>query len=491
MRHKITPQLQLGQIDIANIHIDVSSRDDIPQLLRGLQEIYKTPEVREEVFHYLESILPEDVSRDKGRPGMDLWSILVLGTLRVNINADYDRVLELANEHKTLRAMLGHGLLDEDDEYCLQTIKDNLRLITPEALRQINQIVVKFGHKIVGKEGAALNGRCDSVVVETDVHYPTDINLLTDAIRKVIMLCGKGSEEYGISGWRQYEYNYQCIKNLYRKAQRLKPSTSKDEEKQEAKRQQIIEAHEALIARCEEFLDRAEDTLVQLEQLPLTEALIDEIQRFMAHAERQIDQIQRRVIKGEKIPHSEKVFSVFEEHTEWIQKGKAGVPVELGLRVCILEDAMGFILHHKVMEQETDDKVAVEMVTEAKVQFPSLRMCSFDKGFYTKENREQLQGILDKVVLPKKGRWSKQDRLIESEDEFVAARKQHPAVESAINALEVHGLDRCLDHGLDGFKRYVALAVVGRNIQKIGSILLQREKEVEQKRKQKKLRQAA
>jgi len=192
MRHKITPQLQLGQIDIANIHIDVSSRDDIPQLLRGLQEIYKTPEVREEVFHYLESILPEDVSRDKGRPGMDLWSILVLGTLRVNINADYDRVLELANEHKTLRAMLGHGLLDEDDEYCLQTIKDNLRLITPEALRQINQIVVKFGHKIVGKEGAALNGRCDSVVVETDVHYPTDINLLTDAIRKVIMLCGKG-----------------------------------------------------------------------------------------------------------------------------------------------------------------------------------------------------------------------------------------------------------------------------------------------------------
>ena len=85
----------------------------------------------------------------------------------------------------------------------------------------------------------------------------------------------------------------------------------------------------------------------------------------------------------------------------------------------------------------------------------------------------------------------KQDRLIESEDEFVAARKQHPAVESAINALEVHGLDRCLDHGLDGFKRYVALAVVGRNIQKIGSILLQREKEVEQKRKQKKLKHAA
>ena len=490
MRHHFPPKLQIGQIDIANIHIDYRSRDDIPQLLRGLQEIYKTPEVIEEVFRYLESILPEDVSSELGRPGMALWSILVLGTLRVNINADYDRVLELANEHKTLREMLGHGLLDAEDEYALQTIKDNLKRVTPEVLQEINRIVVKFGHKILGKEGAPLKGRCDSVVMETDVHYPTDINLLTDAIRKVIMLCGKGSEEYGIDGWRQYEYNYQCVKNLYRQARKLKPSTSKDEEKKEAKRQQIIAAHEALIALCQDFLGRAEITLVELEALPLTEFLIKEIQHFIAHADRQIDQIRRRVVKGETIPHEEKVFSVFEEHTEWIQKGKAGVPVELGLRVCILEDEIGFVLHHKVMERQTDDKVAVEMVTETQAQFPQLRLCSFDKGFYTKENREQLQGILDKVVLPKKGRWSKQDRLIESEEEFVAARKQHPAVESAINALEVHGLDRCLDHGLDAFKRYVALAVVGRNIQKLGSILLQREKEIEQKIRQK-LKRAA
>ena len=490
MRHRIAPQLQIGQIDIANIHIDHRSRDDIPQLLRGLQEIYKAPKVLGEVFDYMESILPEDTSTELGRPGMDLWSILVLGTLRVNINADYDRVLELANEHKTLRDMLGHGLLDANDEYALQTIKDNLKLMTPEALKEINRIVVQFGHEILGKKDAPLKGRCDSVVVETDVDYPTDIKLLTDAVRRVILLCGQAGEDYEIEGWRQYRYNYRSIRKLYQQAQKQKPSSSKDEDKKEAKRQEIIEAHEALIGRCEEFLDRAAITLVELEALPLTGALIEEIQRFMVHADRQIDQIRRRVIQGEKIPHEEKVFSVFEEHTEWIQKGKAGVPVELGLRVCVLEDAMGFVLHHKVMERQTDDKVAVEMVTETQAQFPNLRQCSFDKGFYTKDNREQLQGILDTVILPKKGRWSKQDRAIESDEEFVAARKQHPAVESAINALEVHGLDRCLDHGLDGFNRYVALAVVGRNIQKLGSILLQREKEIEQKKRQK-LKRAA
>ncbi|MCP4876387.1 MAG: ISNCY family transposase, partial [Gammaproteobacteria bacterium] len=323
MRHHFPSKIQTGQIDIANIHIDYRSRDDIPQLLRGLQEIYKTPETIEEVLRYLESILPKNVSIELGRPGMALWSILVLSTLRVNLDADYDRVLELANEHKTLREMLGHGLLDAEEQYALQTLKDNLTLMTPEVLKEINRIAVNFGHKILGKEGAPLKGRCDSVVVKTDVDYPTDILLLTNAVRRVIMLCGKAGKEYGLDGWRHYEYNYQCIKNLYRQAQKLKPSTSKDEEKKEAKQQQIIAAHEALIARCEAFLGRAEITLAELEALPLTEALIKEIQRFMAHADRQIDQIQRRVVNGETIPHEEKVFSVFEEHTEWIQKGKA------------------------------------------------------------------------------------------------------------------------------------------------------------------------
>ena len=202
----------------------------------------------------------------------------------------------------------------------------------------------------------------------------------------------------------------------------------------------------------------------------------------MAHAERQIDQIRRRVIKGEKIPHEEKVFSVFEEHTEWISKGKAGVPVELGLRVCVLEDTMGFILHHQVMEKQTDDKVAVSIIEETQARFPRLRLCSFDKGFYTPQNREALQERLEKVVLPKKGKWSKKDRKIETEEEFVAARKRHSSVESAINALEVHGLDRCPDHGIEGFKRYIALAIVARNIQKLGAILQQRARETAQRK---------
>ena len=71
-------------------------------------------------------------------------------------------------------------------------------------------------------------------------------------------------------------------------------------------------------------------------------------------------------------------------------------------------------------------------------------------------------------MLPKKGKLSQKDKEREHSEEFIKARYQHSAVESAINALEVHGLDRCPDHGLHGFERYVALAVLGRNIQQLG-----------------------
>ncbi len=213
-----------------------------------------------------------------------------------------------------------------------------------------------------------------------------------------------------------------------------------------------------------------------------TERLLKlEIEGYCQHAARQIDQITRRVLKGEVIPHQEKVFSIFEPHTEWISKGKAGVPVELGLKVCILEDQYQFILHHRVMERQTDDQVALTMVFETKERFPDLNACSFDKGFHSPTNQTELPQQLDQVTLPKKGKLSQERKIVEHAEAFTHARRAHSAVESAINAPEVHGLDKCPDHGIDGFKRYVALAIVTRNIHRMGDILWQQDLERERK----------
>ena len=76
----------------------------------------------------------------------------MLGTLRLNCNWDYDKLQEIANNHITLRQMLGHGFFDSTTKYALQTLKDNVSLLTPEVLDKINQIVVKAGHSLVCKK---------------------------------------------------------------------------------------------------------------------------------------------------------------------------------------------------------------------------------------------------------------------------------------------------------------------------------------------------
>ena len=99
MRSVSTPQLQLGESNIADIKIDTRSRDDIPQLLQGLQYLYTDKALRTEIFNVLEKLTPDATSAEHGRPGMTLWNILVMGTLRLNLNCDYDRLLELVNQH--------------------------------------------------------------------------------------------------------------------------------------------------------------------------------------------------------------------------------------------------------------------------------------------------------------------------------------------------------------------------------------------------------
>jgi hypothetical protein len=105
------------------------------------------------------------------------------------------------------------------------------------------------------------------------------------------------------------------------------------------------------------------------------------------------------------------------------------------------------------------------------------------KGFHSKENQIALKENLQPVVLPRKGKLSQAQQEEEQASEFVKARRAHSAVESAINALEVHGLDVCPDHGIDRFKRYVALAVLAKNIHRIGAILWQKTLNVSTKRR--------
>ena len=236
-------------------------------------------------------------------------------------------------------------------------------------------------------------------------------------------------------------------------------------------------AYLAYIQHCKHILVKGQITLSLLERRDAKGSYLEQMKWFIQQGARQVELIIRRVFEDQVIPHHDKIFSLFEPHTEWISKGKAGVPVELGVRVCVLQDQFGFTLHHRVMVKETDDQVTVPMAKEAQKRFPAMNQTSYDKGFWSPQNLAELNTFLKRAVLPKKGRLSSMDKSREHHLEFRRARRRHSAVESDINCLEVHGLDKCRDSGLAAFKRYTALAVVGNNLQRLGKLLLEREKD--------------
>ena len=316
MREVHRRQFQLGQVPIEKIWINPKSRDDIPAVLKGLQYIWSDEKLRARLFALLDEHIVPETDRTVGRPGMELWQVLVLGVLKQGLGCDFDRLHDLANHHETIRAFLGHSDFGDRTRYEYQRVVDNVSLLTPELLSAVGQLVVESGHKVAKKKpGEPLRGRCDSFVVETDVHYPTDVSLLWDAMRCLLRETGRASGEHAVGGWRQWRYLTREVRSLFNRVR----STRR------AKRHP--ERVEAYLARCRGLVERAVDTLDALRNPGVDAVTCGSIEGYVAHALRQIDQVERRLVRGETIPHEEKVFSIFEEHTRWVSKGKAGTPV--------------------------------------------------------------------------------------------------------------------------------------------------------------------
>jgi len=166
-------------------------------------------------------------------------------------------------------------------------------------------------------------------VVETDVHFPTDINLLYDAMRVLLHICAQLSEEFELKGWRQFNSGLKKLKKALRIIQKLKHSTSKDEAKKQAKTEQIVKAHQTFIDLSAAYLKRAEETLAQLTTAhQVCELQLAKPKQFIAHAKRQTDPIERRVMKGETIAHDEKVFSRYRTYRMRIPQEQASALFE-------------------------------------------------------------------------------------------------------------------------------------------------------------------
>ena len=489
MRHRFIPAPTLGAVPIGKVEFDISSRHKLVPILMALQHLYlNCADVLDEILSLISKDISATTSADNGRTGMTLWDSLVMTSIRLGCDLTYDHLAELGSYHIKLRQMLGLSAWD-DKLYKRSTVHDNLTQLSPETIEAIDRLVIGCGHDLcTGNPFKRV--RFDSFVLDKDIHYPTDANVLVDGIRKCIERTTDLANFFGIPGWGQHEHLKILAKRTLRKIGSIARSKAKDSEvRMKAAYIDLLEQAGRVMERTKqtiETINSAHQNL--LNTIPRLNTEISDLQYYLAGTEIVFDLAKRRVLDGETIPHSEKVFSLFEPDTELINRGKKPNPIEFGHRVLIGQDNAGFILHSEVMGiGVTDEKTAVDAVDRIHKKFnKKVHAASFDKGFWNRSNLEELLKRVTIVALPKKGRCNEEDKARESAKEFVQTRKWHPGIESAIHGLvSGNGMDLCRDKGVTGYRRYTAMAVLGRNLTTLGNILLEKERKKQRRNRAK------
>ena len=470
MRKRFEQQLSIGQLPISETRISIKSKNALDELLAALKAIYCHSQYNEKIFSLLEKHITAK-KKKTGRGGMDLWCIFVLAQVRLCLNISYDVLHNLANNHRTLRQLMGieRSFGYDREEFSYQNIYDNITMLSDELIAEINAVVLEFGHNEVfkKKESTALRLKTDSFAVESNVHFPTDYNLLWDSARKCLDTVSDFLEKYEeLDGWRKIENWHYKLKGLMRELGKASSSGGKN------KQNRVEQATKKYLKKVRSFLKKLQQELPSFPMANMHDvALMITLEHFMELMEKHIDLVNRRLLLGEKIPHHEKMFSIFETYTEWINKGKSNPNVELGKKLAITTDQYDLIVDYQLMDKEQDRDIVIELADRLLTNY-NIVSWSFDKGFWRKENKELLALEVPKVIMPKLGKRNKSEEEEEKSRSFKRLKNKHSAIESNINELEHRGLDRCPDKGIHNYKRYISLGVCAYNLKKIGRQIL-------------------
>jgi IS5 family transposase len=482
MRTPFPPNYQKQTTLIECVCFQLHCRHELIPILVALQHIYRRPEVCQQFLQLIQGDVNKTTQATRGRTGLSYWEVLVLAAVRLGCDYDYDALQDLAENHRTLRQIL--GVADEASDpsqpspYPWQRIRDNLCLLQPETIEKINHLLVSLGHEL--EPTAAEHVRGDAFVAETNIHYPTEANLLGDGLRKILDLAEDVQELLPVAGWRQQGFWRQRLKKVLRYVNRA--CRSKGQKRTELVRR----SYQALYDLTEPLLDKGR----QLEQTlaahlspagavtqPALQALREQLQQFLSLTTRVLSYSRRRVLHGEKIANEEKVFSFFEPHTELVNRGKQPQPIQFGHKVLVIEDGAGFICHYRILDKdELEADVVVGEMSELKRRVPRIKSASFDSGFHSPANQEQLREIVPVVCIPVRGAKQAKAQAEQASAAFAAARRAHPGVEALIGVLQRgNGLKRCRDRSLLGYRRYVGIAILGHNLHTLGKLVVRQQ----------------
>ena len=423
-----------------------------------------------------------------GRNGIAPSQVLrSLVLMRVK-NWDYRELQERINDGFTLRSFTA---FDSQPVPKHDAFNRAFNRLTPETLRDINQLVVQAAVQLGLEDGKTL--RVDTTVVESNIHYPTDATLLWDAVRTITRLIEDLHEKLpdGVQGFtnrtRSARRRMQAIQRM---------SAAERTHQQEPKYRELIRITEQVVNNARQVVEKAKaaaGTGADLITSLSIDSLRSEIAGYCKLADRVIDQSRRRVLqggnllfrhspwavalpKGEKVPTEEKIYSIFESHTHLIKRGKAQKPVEFGHKVFLAESAQGLVTDYQVLDGNPSDTDHVQSSLDRHKQTFGIPpdLYATDRGFFSAENVQYTEKAgVTQVSIPQRGghKTAEQDAL-ERSKKFKQAQRFRAGIEGRISVLfRGRGMKRCHFKGRTHFELLVGAAVLANNLMRIADLL--------------------
>jgi transposase, IS5 family len=412
----------------------------------------------------------------KGRRGLTAAQVLRALVLMRLKNWDYRELRERIADGITLRQFT--------DFYCEEVPKHDafnrsFNRLTPATLKAVNDLVVEAAVKLGLEDGSKL--RVDTTVVETDIHHPTDNTLLWDVVRVLTRLVGRLAKTLELR-------RIVCFRDRSRAAHRrmyeIQRMTTR--QRQGAGSRQTA-TYRALIGIAEEVVESArmalDDTAAIGGKDLLTalniQALREEIAHYCALGARVIDQARRRVLDGEQVPTSEKIYSIFEAHTDLIKRGKVRTPVEFGHKVFLAESAIGLITQYEVLKGNPVDEVHVapSLNRHRRAFGRAAELYASDRGFFSEANVACcVNDGVNTVCIPQRGgSKTPQRKAYEKSAPFKQGQRFRAGIEGRISVLmRGRGMKRCRAEGAERFALFVGAAVLANNLMIVAALLTKR-----------------
>lgn len=461
MRPATDPQISFADLEFIHQHIELEPT------LKAIAEFIDThAAIVDQVRRDLARGLKQPTTGRKGLTAQQVLRSVIL--MRVK-NWDYRELRERIADGYTLRHFthFNSQRVPKHDAF-----NRAFNRLTADTLHAVNDAVIHAAVDLGLEDGTKL--RVDTTVVETDIHHPTDNTLLWDSVRVITRLVRQLHAR--LPGWVGPFINR--TRRARRRMQEIQRMTAKERHQQQVPTyRELITLAEQVVTDARAVVERTKDVRAVDRTTPvIIEGLRQEIVRHCALGDRVISQARRRVLQGEQVPTEEKLYSIFETHTDLIKRGKVLKPIEFGHKVFLAESGHGLITQYRVLTGNPADQIHVKPSLEDHTAVfgrpPDLY--SSDRGFFNDANMQTCTaaGVTLTCIPQAGGTRSAEREALEHSAAFKRGQRFRAGIEGRISVLfRGRGMKRALVEGREHFELLVGAAVLTNNLLVIAALL--------------------